>query len=54
MFNCILFGARLKLGCVQYRNVCKLDNLILDLQPEGYDVLLMIVHLIICMAGYRE
>ncbi len=31
-----------------------LDNFILDLQPEGYDVLLMIVRLIICLAGYGK
>ena len=39
---------------VQRRATRQLDNLILDLQPEGYDVLLMIVRLIICMAGYSE
>ncbi len=36
------------------RALHQLDNLILDLQPEGYGILLMIVRLIICMAGYSK
>ncbi len=31
-----------------------LDILMLDMQPEGYAILLIIIHLVICMAGFSE